>query len=129
MRLLTDFVPENTVLLAVRGGPAYAPRWQPKESGPAMRVRRQVRILQALQVIQAHSYQRIVIPEPSRTSDEELRQLVHLARLLRGPQIEATWTYADFPIPPTPAHRPPRANSRSPSCTSCTRSRADARSP
>ncbi|MEU7990584.1 hypothetical protein AB0B56_37560 [Streptosporangium canum] len=99
MRLLTDFVPETTVLLAVRGGPPYAPRWQPEESALALHARKQVRILEALQVIQAHSYQRIVIPEPSRTSNEELTQLVHLARLLQGPQIEATWKYADFPIP------------------------------
>ena len=29
----------------------------------------------------------------------QLSRLVHLARLLQAPQIEATWTYADFPIP------------------------------
>ncbi|MFF4985686.1 hypothetical protein ACFY19_00780 [Streptosporangium saharense] len=99
MRLLTDFVPDNTVLLAVRGGPAYAPRWQPEKSELVVHARRQVRILEALQIIQTHSYQRIVIPEQDHTSNEELRQLAHLARLLRGSQLEATWTYADFLIP------------------------------
>uniref|UniRef100_UPI003F495464 hypothetical protein n=1 Tax=Streptosporangium sp. CA-256172 TaxID=3240076 RepID=UPI003F495464 len=98
MRLLADFVPGNTVVLAVRGGLAYAPCWQPEESGLAAHARRHVRVLEALQVIQAHSYQRVVIPSPERTSDEELRQIVQLARLLQGAQLEASWTYADFPV-------------------------------
>jgi hypothetical protein len=99
MRLLAAFVSGTTVLLAVRGGPPYPPRWQTDESALALHARRQVRILEALHVIQAHSYQRIVIPEPSRTSSEELSQIVQLACLLQGAQIQATWTYVDFPIP------------------------------
>ncbi|MEQ4720204.1 hypothetical protein [Nonomuraea sp. B19D2] len=99
MRLLAASAPDTTLLLAVRGGPAYSPRWQCEESPLAQRARRQVRILEALQVIQAHSYQRIVILESSGTSHEELAQIVQLARLLQGPEIEATWTYVDFSIP------------------------------
>ncbi|MFI7640505.1 hypothetical protein [Nonomuraea sp. NPDC049400] len=64
-----------------------------------------------MQVIQAHSYQRIVIPEPGETSDQELAQIVRLARLLQGP-VEATWTYVDFPI--HSAAGPPLAADESP---------------
>ncbi|MFG1752164.1 hypothetical protein [Streptosporangium sandarakinum] len=52
-----------------------------------------------MQVIQSHSYQRIVIPAPSRTSNEELAGIIQLAHLLQGAQIEATWAYVDFSIP------------------------------
>ncbi|MFI6742740.1 hypothetical protein ACIBI9_58445 [Nonomuraea sp. NPDC050451] len=111
MRLLADFVPGTTVVLAVRGGRAYPPRWPAQDSDLAVQARRELKILEAMQVIQAHSYQRIVIPEPGRTSSQELAQIVRLARLLQGP-VEATWTYVDFPI--HSAAGPPFAAGESP---------------
>ncbi|GAA1761836.1 hypothetical protein GCM10009734_82580 [Nonomuraea bangladeshensis] len=99
MRLLAALAPDTILLLAVRGGPAYSPRWQPEASSLALHARRQLRVLEALQVIQSHSYQRIVIPAPSRTSSEELAEIIQLAHLLQGAQVEATWPQVDFPIP------------------------------
>ncbi|GGP14442.1 hypothetical protein GCM10012278_70260 [Nonomuraea glycinis] len=99
MRLLAALAPDTTLLLAVRGGPAYSPRWQSEASSLVLHARRQLRLLQALQVIQSHSYQRIMIPPPSRTSNAELAEIIQLAHLLQGAQVEATWSYVDFPIP------------------------------
>ncbi|MEV0195307.1 hypothetical protein [Nonomuraea sp. NPDC050691] len=97
MRLLADFVPGTTLVLAVRQGRAYTPRWPAQDASLAAHARRELKILEAMQVIQAHSYQRIVIPKPSRTSGQELAQIVLVARLLQG-QVEATWRFADCPV-------------------------------
>ncbi|MEU8363833.1 hypothetical protein AB0C27_48225 [Nonomuraea sp. NPDC048882] len=51
-----------------------------------------VTFLQALLAVQAHTLQRVTVPDLEVVTSEQVGELIQLARLLRGEEIRTTWT-------------------------------------
>jgi hypothetical protein len=85
------------LVLAVRGGRPLTPVWHPKESeiraSPFVGMAHwTVALLEALLAIQAHTYQRVTIPDLEEITPDQIAEIIRLGRLLRGEEIHATWT-------------------------------------
>lgn len=97
VQLVAGLAPATGLVLAVRGGRPLTPVWRPEDSevraSPLVSMARwMVTFLQALLAVQAHTLQRVTIPDLDEVTPEQVRELIHLARLLRGEEIRTTWT-------------------------------------
>lgn len=51
-----------------------------------------VGLLEALLAVQAHTFQRVTIPDLGEVTPEQISEFIRLGRLLRGEEIRTTWT-------------------------------------
>ncbi|MEV6863343.1 hypothetical protein AB0M44_20355 [Streptosporangium subroseum] len=97
VQMVADLPSATGLILAVRGGRPLTSIWRPEESEvrasplPDM-ARWTVTFLQALLAVQAHTFQRVTIPDLEEITPEQIGELIRLARLLRGEEIRTTWT-------------------------------------
>ena len=111
VRLVAALPHAEEVVLAVRGGRPLTPVWEPEASqfagAPMVTMARQILpFLEALQEVQAHTFQRVSVPALEELTPGQVTQIVRLGRLLRGEQIRATWSEptltATGPLSPLP---------------------------
>jgi hypothetical protein len=84
-------------VLAVRGGRPLTPIWHPEESeiraSPFVGMAHwTVTLLEALLAMQAHTYQRVTIPDLEEITPDQIAEIIRLGWLLRGEEIHTTWT-------------------------------------
>jgi len=94
MRMAADLTEDNSLVLAIRGGKPISPVWQQLQSPLTTQARLYLPLLEALQSIQAHTYKRVVVPHlPTGPASAHWRaRILYVARLLRGEQINISWT-------------------------------------
>ncbi len=97
VRLVAGLASGVGLVLAVRGGRPLTPIWHPQESeiraSPLVGMARwTVTFLEALLAVQAHTYQRVTIPDLEETTPDQIAEIIGLGRLLRGEEIHTTWT-------------------------------------
>jgi hypothetical protein len=98
MRMKADITTGTGLLLAVRGGPPLTATWQVHGPEPSTGPQSYVGFLEALLEIQRHTLTRVVIPDVDATPQANLADIVQTARLLRGEQLEVTWTEVTLTI-------------------------------
>jgi hypothetical protein len=106
IRFKAAMVNGTQLLLAVRDGPALTAAWPLEgiDQGPGPR--NVADLLEALIEIQRYTIARIVIPDFEATDPDELAGILRTARLLRGEQVQVTWTQVAITLG-TPEHLPP----------------------
>jgi hypothetical protein len=97
VQFLGGLANDISLVLAVRGGRPLVSLWQPQEPGlrdsPLVSMARwTTRLLEVLLAVQAHTFQRVTVPDLADTSPEQIGELMRLGRLLGGQEIRATWT-------------------------------------
>lgn len=80
------------LVLAVRGGAALTEAWPLDDLDQRPGIQNYLRLLEALLEIQRHTVTRVVIPDVDTAEPDELAGIFQAAQLLRGEQIEVTWT-------------------------------------
>lgn len=106
VRFLNTVRPPLRLQLSVRNGPPLTPPWQiPSALMDEQKGQLWLRICQDLATIQEHVFERIHFPDISKHSWEEVEGWSRAAALLRGEQIEATWT--EIPLHLHPGHTMP----------------------
>ncbi|NJI58604.1 restriction endonuclease [Microbacterium oxydans] len=95
IELVAD-LPGASVELAIRDGLAISPRFEFGPSDITTAARGYAPFLQALLVVQQHSYDQIVVPEFARMTEEEGKELVRVQALLQGSTVSGR--FAEFVI-------------------------------
>ncbi|MFI7707472.1 hypothetical protein [Nonomuraea sp. NPDC049480] len=97
MQMVADLPATTGLVVAVRGGRPLTSLWRPEESEvrasplPGM-ARWTVTFLQALLTVQAHTFDRVTVPDLDEVTPEQIGELIQLARLLRGEEVRTTWS-------------------------------------
>jgi len=93
VRLTADLRQGTGLVAAIRGGGRpVTPVWEIGDEALAAVARGHLLLLEALAVVQRHTYDRITVPDVNTIPREELEEILRVGRLLRGEQIEATWS-------------------------------------
>ncbi|MET8053353.1 hypothetical protein ABZU75_37775 [Streptosporangium sp. NPDC005286] len=97
VQMVADLATATGLLLAVRGGRSLTPIWRPEESevraSPLIDMARwTITFLEALLAVQAHTLQRVTIPDLDDITSEQITEIIQLGRLLCGEEIRTTWT-------------------------------------
>jgi hypothetical protein len=98
LRLKAGITTGTGLLLAVRGGPPLTTTWQVHGPEPGTGPQSYLGLVEALLEIQRHTLTRVVIPDVETTSQADLAEIVRTARLLRGEQMEVTWTEVSLTV-------------------------------
>ncbi|MBF9127986.1 hypothetical protein I0C86_03085 [Plantactinospora sp. S1510] len=106
IRMAADFVDGNGILLAVRGGRPLTSAWDVTDSALRANAQWHVTLLDALQAIQRHTYQRVTIPDVQTIPADDIETILRTGRLLRGERIETPWTEVTLTVV-TPDRLPP----------------------
>jgi hypothetical protein len=111
LRLVAGLASAGGLVLAVRGGRSLTPMWHPEESeiraSPLVDMARStVTFLDALLAMQAHTYQRVTIPDLEEITPDQIAEIIGLGRLLGGEEIHTTWTQITMTLGPQ-GHPPP----------------------
>ncbi|WP_188186998.1 hypothetical protein [Nonomuraea sp. SYSU D8015] len=110
VRMVAGLATAGGLVLAVRGGRPLTQIWRPEESevraSPLIGLARwTITFLDALLAVQAHTLQRVTIPDLDDITPEQIAEIVQLGRLLRGEEIRTTWTHVIMTLG-TPDHLP-----------------------
>ncbi|MBO2461469.1 hypothetical protein [Actinomadura violacea] len=100
LRLIALLEDDNALVLAVRsGGKPIGPVWQDLKSSLTSQAKSHVPMLEALQTIQAHTYERVEIPDlpAGPLYAKWWGRVLNIARILNGEQLTGTW--AKLPAP------------------------------
>ncbi|MGI5292805.1 hypothetical protein ACQEVF_57170 [Nonomuraea polychroma] len=111
VQLVADLAPATGLVLAVRGGRPRTAVWRPEESevraSPLVELTRWTTgFLQAVLAVQAHTFQRVTIPDLEQVTPKQIGEIILLGRLLRGEEIRTTWTQVTMMLGPS-GHVPP----------------------
>ncbi|MFI7642271.1 hypothetical protein [Nonomuraea sp. NPDC049400] len=110
VRMVAGLAAAAGLVLAVRGGRPLTPIWQPEEAevrtSPLVGMARwTVTFLEALLAVQAHTLQRVTIPDLDDITPGQIAEIIRLGRLLRGEEIYTTWNQVTMTLG-TPGHLP-----------------------
>ncbi|MFI5496808.1 hypothetical protein [Actinoplanes sp. NPDC051859] len=106
MQLAAAMAEDVGLLLAVRGGPALTSVWHLEDSALSASARWHLRLLEALIEIQQHTVRRVTVPDVDTVPTGEINEILRVGRLLRGEQIEVSWTHVELTVT-TPENLPP----------------------
>lgn len=106
MRFWAALARSAGLLLAVRGGPALTGPWDLAAVEPELGPQNLLTLVEALLEIQRHTIARVVVPDVQTAPVEELAGIRMVGQLLRGEQIEVTWSEVRMTLG-TPENLPP----------------------
>ncbi|MEV0274340.1 hypothetical protein AB0H43_36695 [Hamadaea sp. NPDC050747] len=98
VRMTAQMIEGNQLILAVRGGQPVTSPWPITDSEAARLARRPLAALEALQTVQQHVFQRVVVPDFDTLPAQEINDLLFTASMLRGEQVQQTWQAINWPI-------------------------------
>jgi hypothetical protein len=111
LRFLASIRPPRLLQLAVRNGPPFGGATAiPKAMLDSSNVELVMNVCKSLATIQEHTFERIVVPDLSTSTLEEMLAWSDAARMLRGEAIDGAWsemhfhTYPDVLIPQVEGH-------------------------
>jgi hypothetical protein len=111
LQFLGSIRPPRLLQMAKRNGPPFGSATSiPKAMLDASNVEIIMEVCKNLATLQEHTFERIVVPDLTNTTLEEMLAWSDAARMLRGEEIEGTWSeinfhmHPDVPIPEVGGH-------------------------